>query len=92
VRSILPAFLLLSVVPALAQNGQTVQPVLHLKTRSIVPAAGASVEVVESPVRFGRGHLILQLDRPVSAGALTGWKASIFTFWGPFRITEFLSR
>lgn len=50
---------------------RSVQPVLHLKTRSIAPTGGASVEVVESPVRFGRGHLILQLDRPVSGGALT---------------------
>lgn len=60
VRRFLPAFLLLAVVPALAQT------VLHLKTRSIVPPAGAAVEAVDSPVRFDKGHLILQFDHPVS--------------------------
>src|SRR5579862_4472101 len=45
----------------------TAQPVLHLKTRNIRPDRSAFLDVVNSPVRNGRGHLVLQYEQPPDA-------------------------
>ncbi|HEY7336803.1 MAG TPA: matrixin family metalloprotease [Bryobacteraceae bacterium] len=63
-RRTFPGLLLLAVVPALGQR------VLHFKTRSIASPAGAAVEMADSPVPFGRGHLILQFNHAISAETL----------------------
>ncbi len=40
------------------------QPALRLKTRLIVPGQGPSIAAVDSPVPFGKGHLLLQFNGP----------------------------
>ncbi|HLH42522.1 MAG TPA: matrixin family metalloprotease [Bryobacteraceae bacterium] len=74
-RPILLTFLSLALLPCLAQQALSAESLLRLKTRSIAPPPGSAVEVIDSPVPFGRGHLILQLDRPVSADALAALQA-----------------
>jgi hypothetical protein len=48
------------------------QPALHLKTRTITPQEGVAVDLADSPVLFGAGHLILQFSDPPSPATLGG--------------------
>lgn len=58
--------LLLALLPALAQ------PALPLKTRTITPQAAVAVDLIDSPVQFGSGHLIVQFSEPPSADTIAG--------------------
>ncbi|HEX5432335.1 MAG TPA: hypothetical protein VFW83_10225, partial [Bryobacteraceae bacterium] len=51
------------------------QPALRLKTRRIVSARRTPVAQIQSPVPFGRGHLILQFNAPPSADTVAALKA-----------------
>ena len=56
------------------------QPVLHWKTRDIVAARGGYLDVIGSPVRGGRGHLVVQFVQPPDAAvtaALTSRGATV---------------
>ena len=68
--------LFLAIFPVLAQ------PALHLKTRTITPQAGVAVDLVDSPVFFGAGHLILQFSDPPSPATLAGLDAMGITVLG----------